>query len=97
MQSCGQHATMGSSMCSEVLLVVKMGRLLTLMLFWKLYFPLLFPFFPLCRRRLSSRNPDTAHRDQNAAFFSGFLQGCCMGFDSIMQITKLDDTLQQTL
>lgn len=43
-------------------------------------------FFPLCKRYLSSRNPDTAHRDQNVAFFSGFLQGCCMGFDSIMQI-----------
>lgn len=42
---------------------------------------------PLCKRCLSSRNPDTAYRDQNVAFFSGFLQGCCMGFDSIMQIT----------
>lgn len=71
-------------------LVVKMDRLLTLMLFWKHLFFLLgegvfFP--PLCKRCLSSRNPDTEHRDQNVAFFSGFLQGCCLGFDSIMQIT----------
>lgn len=53
--------------------------------------PFFFSFFffssRLCKRCLSSRNPDTAHRDQNVAFFSGFLQRCCMGFDSIMQIT----------
>lgn len=70
----------------KVSLTVKMGRLMTLMSVWKLLPPLL-SFFPLCKRCLSSRNPDTAHRDQNVAFFSGFLQGCCMGFDSIMQIT----------
>lgn len=51
------------------------------------YWVRVFPPSSLCKRRLSSRNPDTAHRDQNVAFFSDFLQGCCLGFDSIMQIT----------
>jgi len=50
------------------------------------FFSFLF-FPPICKRCLSFRNPDTAHRDQNVAFFSGFLQGCCLGLESIMQMT----------
>lgn len=73
--------------CTQSLSHREKGQVADIDVILKAPSPLLpFFFFFLCKRCLSSRNPDTAHRDQSVAFFSGFLQGCCMGFDSIMQI-----------